>query len=167
MCAQRRLRSAWVPAQSDQSLRCPHEESLDPQLLGVWCLEHDLEFHWSHYLFISFETAAFTVVFCSIFNQKYTFIYKHLHEKNSHTKTPNYLPFFFQESWRKLSVDSCLLVKNQPSSPKFRPLPWLMTSRPCTCWTDINQVVMQWRGFDSGWPCFMCRNVTQTLRELA
>ena len=28
LCAQRRLRSAWVSAQSDQSLRCPHEESL-------------------------------------------------------------------------------------------------------------------------------------------
>ena len=28
VCAQRRLRSAWTSAQSDQSLRCPHEESL-------------------------------------------------------------------------------------------------------------------------------------------
>ena len=28
LCAQRRLRSAWASAQSDQSLRCPHEESL-------------------------------------------------------------------------------------------------------------------------------------------
>ena len=31
-CAQRRLRSAWASAQSDQSLRCPHEETLGPQL---------------------------------------------------------------------------------------------------------------------------------------
>ena len=31
-CAQRRLRSAWASAQSDQSLRCPHEESLGPWL---------------------------------------------------------------------------------------------------------------------------------------
>ena len=31
MCAQRRLRSAWASAQSDQSL-CPHEESLGPEL---------------------------------------------------------------------------------------------------------------------------------------
>ena len=30
MCAQWRLRSAWTSAQSDQSLRCPHEESLSP-----------------------------------------------------------------------------------------------------------------------------------------
>ena len=30
MCAQRRLRSAWASAQSDQSLHCPHEESLGP-----------------------------------------------------------------------------------------------------------------------------------------
>ena len=28
LCAQRRLRQAWASAQSDQSLRCPHEESL-------------------------------------------------------------------------------------------------------------------------------------------
>ena len=31
-CAQGRLRSAWASAQSDQSLRCPHEESLGPYL---------------------------------------------------------------------------------------------------------------------------------------
>ena len=30
---QRRLRSAWASAQSDQSLRCPDEKSLGPQLL--------------------------------------------------------------------------------------------------------------------------------------
>ena len=30
VCAQRRLRSAWASAQSDQSLRCPQEESLGP-----------------------------------------------------------------------------------------------------------------------------------------
>ena len=30
LCAQRRLRSAWASAQSDQSLRCTHEESLGP-----------------------------------------------------------------------------------------------------------------------------------------
>ena len=32
MCAQRRLRSAWASAQSDQSLRCPPEETLCPTL---------------------------------------------------------------------------------------------------------------------------------------
>ena len=30
LCAQRRLRSAWASAQSDQNLRCPQEEALDP-----------------------------------------------------------------------------------------------------------------------------------------
>ena len=30
LCAQRRLRLAWAAAQSDQSLRCPHEETLGP-----------------------------------------------------------------------------------------------------------------------------------------
>ena len=32
MCAQRRVRSAWASAQSDQSLRCPYEETLCPWL---------------------------------------------------------------------------------------------------------------------------------------
>ena len=32
VCAQRSLRSAWASAQSDQSLRCPHEESLSHKL---------------------------------------------------------------------------------------------------------------------------------------
>ena len=31
-CAQQRLGSAWAFAQSDQSLHCPHEETLGPQL---------------------------------------------------------------------------------------------------------------------------------------
>ena len=30
MCAQRRLRSAWASAESDQSLRCPHRETFGP-----------------------------------------------------------------------------------------------------------------------------------------
>ena len=30
LCTQQRLRSAWVSAQSDPSLRCPHEETLGP-----------------------------------------------------------------------------------------------------------------------------------------
>ena len=32
VCVQRRLRSAWASAQSDQSLHCPHEEILGPYL---------------------------------------------------------------------------------------------------------------------------------------
>ena len=32
LCAQRRLKSGWASAQSNQSLRCPHEESLGPLL---------------------------------------------------------------------------------------------------------------------------------------
>ena len=30
MCVQERFRSAWASAQSDESIRCPHEETLDP-----------------------------------------------------------------------------------------------------------------------------------------
>ena len=33
LCAQRRLRSTWASAQSDQILRCPHQESFGPKLL--------------------------------------------------------------------------------------------------------------------------------------
>ena len=40
VCAQRRFRSAWASAQSDQRLRCPHEESLGPVLA--------LCSHWAH-----------------------------------------------------------------------------------------------------------------------
>ena len=32
LCTQRRLRSAWASAQSDQSLRCPPEGSYRPKL---------------------------------------------------------------------------------------------------------------------------------------
>ena len=32
LCTQRRLRSAWASTQSDQSLHCPHEETLGPKL---------------------------------------------------------------------------------------------------------------------------------------
>ena len=32
LCAQQRLRSAWASAESDQSLHCPHEETLGPKL---------------------------------------------------------------------------------------------------------------------------------------
>ena len=32
LCVQQRLRSVWASSQSDQSLRCPHEATLGPQL---------------------------------------------------------------------------------------------------------------------------------------
>ena len=40
MCAQRRLRSAWTSAQSDQSLHCPHKESLG-SLATQWVHSED------------------------------------------------------------------------------------------------------------------------------
>ena len=67
LCAQLRLRSAWASAQFDQSLRCPHEETLDPQLP----IEHkvktlirradaqaDLSLRWAHMSFCWFYRAA-------------------------------------------------------------------------------------------------------------
>ena len=58
LCVQRRLRSAWASAQSDQSLRCPHEESLGPQLplsaLRRVDAQADLSLHWAHTHFVGF-----------------------------------------------------------------------------------------------------------------
>ena len=66
MCAQRRLRSAWASAQSDQSLRCPHEESLGPWVLSyplstqrsLWSdwadAQADLSLRWAHSHFVGF-----------------------------------------------------------------------------------------------------------------
>ena len=63
MCAKRRLRSAWASAQSDQSLHCPHEKSLSPQLpLGAqrrlwsdWAeAQADLSLRWVHMPFCWF-----------------------------------------------------------------------------------------------------------------
>ena len=54
---QRRLRSAWASAQSDQSLRCPHEECLVlsyplSALRRLWSdwvdAQADLSLHWAH-----------------------------------------------------------------------------------------------------------------------
>ena len=65
-CAQRRLRSS---AQSDQSLRCPHEESLDTpppfsyplsaqrRLWSDWAdAQADLSLRWAHTHFVGFVT---------------------------------------------------------------------------------------------------------------
>ena len=55
--AQRRLRSVWASAQTDQSLHCPHEETLGPSYLlsaqrRVWSdwveAQADLSLHWAH-----------------------------------------------------------------------------------------------------------------------
>ena len=56
LCAQRRLTSAWASAQSDQSLHCPHEENLDPQLPIERTAETDQTGGgcWAHSHFIGF-----------------------------------------------------------------------------------------------------------------
>ena len=41
LCAQWRLRSAWASAQSDQSLRCPHEETLGYYISSHWAHSED------------------------------------------------------------------------------------------------------------------------------
>ena len=55
MCAQRGLRSARASTQSDQSFRCPHEETLGPQLPterkrdSDWAnVQADLSLPWAH-----------------------------------------------------------------------------------------------------------------------
>ena len=63
VCAQRRLRSAWASAQSDQSLRCPHEEYLVlsyplSALRRLWSdwvdAQADLSLRWAHTHFVGF-----------------------------------------------------------------------------------------------------------------
>ena len=57
LCVQRRLRSAWASAQSDQSLRFPHEESLGPlrRLWTDWAdAQDDLNLRWAHCHFVGF-----------------------------------------------------------------------------------------------------------------
>ena len=48
ICAPRRLRSAWASAQSDQSLRCPHEECLGSELPTERTAQTDLSLRWAH-----------------------------------------------------------------------------------------------------------------------
>ena len=57
VCAQRRLRSAWASAQSDQNLRCPLEESLIrcPGWLDWANAKTDLSLRRVHTHFVSFD----------------------------------------------------------------------------------------------------------------
>ena len=66
VCAQRRLRSAWASAQTDQSLHYPHEESLGPKLpidaqRRLWSdwadAPADLSLRWVHSHFVGFVTS--------------------------------------------------------------------------------------------------------------
>ena len=65
VCAQRRLRSAWASAQSDQSLRCPNEEawtlsyplSAQQRLWSDWeDAQADLSLRWAHSHIVGFVT---------------------------------------------------------------------------------------------------------------
>ena len=49
LCAQWRLRSAWASPQSDQSLRCSHEETLGPQLPTERTVKTLIRLGWSEY----------------------------------------------------------------------------------------------------------------------
>ena len=68
MCTQPRLRSAWASAQSDHSLRCPHEESLGPyplstqwRLWAVWAdAQADPSLRWAHGHFVGFINKLIT-----------------------------------------------------------------------------------------------------------
>ena len=67
LCAQRRLRSAWASAQSDQSLRCPHlgpkkawvlsyPISVQRRLWSDWAdAQADLSLCWAHSYFVGFD----------------------------------------------------------------------------------------------------------------
>ena len=60
MCAQRRHRSAWASAHSDQSLHCPHEETLGPQLP----LERTAKTDQTGYLCSKSSLGAKAILFC-------------------------------------------------------------------------------------------------------
>ena len=74
ICGQRRLRLAWASAQSDQNLRCPHEEKLG-SLVTHWAhsedwsdwmdAQADLSLCWVHIPFCWFchEAAQMTLSF--------------------------------------------------------------------------------------------------------
>ena len=56
VCDQRRLRSAWASAQSDQSLPCPHEKSLGPELPNECTVKILIRLggRWAHTHFVGF-----------------------------------------------------------------------------------------------------------------
>ena len=63
VCPQWRLRSVWASPQSDQSLRCPHEETLvlsyplsaQRRLWPAWAdAQADLSLRWAHTHFVGF-----------------------------------------------------------------------------------------------------------------
>ena len=64
MCAQRNLRSAWASAQSDQSLRCPHEES--KPLHEDWSdwadAQADMSLRWAHMPFLFLLVSAGSIM---------------------------------------------------------------------------------------------------------
>ena len=87
-CAQRRLRSAWPSAQSDQSLRCLHDETLGPQL-PIQCTANShqtgrmprLICHcWAHrsFCWLCHAAALFMVIITSS-HMKSEEIHSHLH----------------------------------------------------------------------------------------
>ena len=77
MCAQQRLRSAWASAQSDQSLRCPHEESLGPLLpiertVKTLTAQSDQSLSWAHSHFVGFVMGRLIFAFSNA-NQEIVF----------------------------------------------------------------------------------------------
>ena len=122
MCPQRRLRSAWSSAQSDQSFRYPHDESLGPQLpiertaktlirLGRYA-EGDPSLYWVHMPFCWFCHEA-----------------AHLyHKKVSPT-------MIFNNAWNNQNfwhicdiprphIIFCKMIPHKPRMPVFSMLSW-------------------------------------------
>ena len=62
-CTQRRLGSACALAQSDQSLFCPQEKTLGPQLPIERTVKTDLSLRWAHMSFCWFCRAAAYICF--------------------------------------------------------------------------------------------------------
>ena len=69
LCAQRRLTSAWASAQSDQSLRCPHEETLGPELPIEHKVKTELSLCWRHVILLVLSCGGSNVNGCSVWIQ--------------------------------------------------------------------------------------------------
>ena len=119
VCAQRRLRSAWASAQSDQSLRCLHKESLGPWLpnerkaktlirLGG-CPDRSLR--WAHTHFVGFVMSwLMCTSTCSHDDSEATPVFGS--RTNACYRNSGYTRWLEREGWRKFTR-SLIFIQSQ------------------------------------------------------
>ena len=84
MCAQRRFRSAGEFAQSDQSLHCPHDETLQPQAFKVHTLDlisanvqADLNLRWEYMSECTLSDVKANILSCGLCEKRTLTLRKH------------------------------------------------------------------------------------------